>query len=48
MQTIKLENIKQGYSYIKYTKEDCFTWGGVAICDSCGEFMDEDVYLIFI
>lgn len=44
----KLEYTNKGYSYIKCTKEDCFSWGGMAICDSCGEFMNQDVYLIFI
>lgn len=23
----------KGYSYIKCTKEECFSWGGMAICD---------------
>lgn len=48
MKTVKLEHTKQGYSYIKCTKEDCFNWGGMAICDNCGEMMYDDVYLIFI
>ncbi len=48
MKIAKLEYTKQGYSYIKCTKEDCFAWGGMAICDSCGETMNEDIYLIFI
>ena len=43
-----LNYTKEGYSYIKCTKNDCFEWGGAAICDSCGEQMQNDVYLIFI
>lgn len=39
---------EQGYSYIKCKKEDCFNWGGLAICDSCGENIEDDVYLIYI
>ena len=48
MKTKRLEYTNKGYSYIKCTKEDCFDWGGMAICDSCGTPMFEDVYLIFI
>lgn len=48
MKIAKLGYTKQGYSYIKCTKEDCFSWGGMAICDSCGNFINEEVYLIFI
>ena len=47
MKKVKLNYTKQGYSYIKCTKEDCFNWGGMAICDNCSETMEE-VYLIFI
>lgn len=48
MKLSKLNYTKQGYSYIKCTADDCFDWGGMAICDDCGEIMEEDVYLIFI
>ena len=48
MKNKTLEYTKQGYSYIKCNTEDCFNWGGMAICDSCGERMEDDVYLIFI
>ena len=47
MKEVKLNYTKNGYSYIKCTKEDCFRWGGYAVCDSCGKDM-EDCYLIFI
>lgn len=45
---MKIEYTKQGYSYVRCTKDDCFKWGGMAICDSCNEFMQENVYLIYI
>lgn len=48
MKQAKLNYTKQGYSYIKCTKEDCFNWGGAAICDNCDELMEEEIYLIFI
>ena len=48
LKNAKLNYIKQGYSYIKCTADDCFDWGGMAICDDCGERMQDDVYLIFI
>lgn len=38
----------KGYSYIKCKRQDCLDWGGLAICDSCGKYMEDDVYLIFI
>jgi len=47
MKKVKLNYTKQGYSYIKATKENCYNWGGMAVCDSCNEEM-EDMYLIFI
>lgn len=48
MKKAKLNYTNNGYSYIKCTKEDCFDWGGMAICDNCGETMQEDIYLIYI
>lgn len=48
MQTKQLQYTDKGYSYIKCTKEDCFKWGGMAICDYCNKPMFEEVYLIFI
>lgn len=48
MKTVKLNYTKQGYSYIKCTKKDCYDWGGASICDDCNELMEEEVYLIFI
>lgn len=47
MKNKKIEYTNRGYSYIKCTKEDCLNWGGMAICDSCANFM-EDTYLIFV
>lgn len=44
----KLNYTKQGYSYIKCTKEDCFNWGGMAICDNCNKLMKEEIFLIFV
>lgn len=48
METKKLQYTDKGYSYVKCTKEDCFNWGGMAICDSCGKLMNEEVYLIYV
>lgn len=47
MKKVKIEYTKQGYSYIRCTKEDCFNWGGASICDDCNEPMEE-IYLIFV
>ena len=38
----------KGYSYIVCNRTDCLEWGGLSICDYCGELMDEPIYLIFI
>lgn len=48
MKIAKLEYTKQGYSYMQVTREDCFCWGGMSICDSCGKDMNEEIYLIFV
>lgn len=48
MKTKRLQYTDKGYSYLKCTKEDCFAWGGMAICDDCGKSMNDDVYLIYI
>ncbi len=48
MKLKKIEHTKQGYSYIKCTRQECFEWGGAAICDMCGKDMLDDVYLIYI
>lgn len=48
MKSRELLYTKQGYSYIKCTEQDCYEWGGAAICDDCGKHMAGDVYLIYI
>ncbi len=48
MKNIKLKYTDKGYSYIECTREDCFDWGGVGICDYCNKPMYKEVYLIFI
>ena len=48
MKKVKLNYTDKGYSYIKCTKEDCFNWGGMAICDDCNKPIMEDVYLVFV
>lgn len=48
MKKVKLNYTKQGYSYVKCTREDCLNWGGMAICDNCSKPMAEEIYMIFI
>lgn len=48
MKKVKLNYNRQGYSYLKCKSNECFDWGGLAICDSCGKRMHGDVYLIFV
>lgn len=48
LKRVKINYVNQGYSYVKCTKNDCFDWGGMAICDYCGEHMQGNIYLIFI
>lgn len=48
MKIRELNYTKQGYSYLKCTAQDCYEWGGAAICDDCGEHMTEEVYLVYI
>lgn len=48
MKRVLLHYTHTGYSYIKCDQEDCFRWGGYSVCDSCGQLMQDDVYLIYI
>lgn len=48
MKLKKMKYTDQGYSYIECTREECFSWGGAAICDYCNKNMFEKVYLIYI
>lgn len=48
MKKVKLNYTNNGYSYIKCTKDDCFNWGGMAICDNCNKTMMEEIYLVFV
>jgi len=48
MNNKKINYTKQGYSYIECDKQDCFNWGGAAICDGCGNNMNDKVYLIYV
>lgn len=47
MKKTKLFYTDKGYSYVKCTKEDCFSWGGLAICDDCSNNFEEG-YLIYV
>lgn len=33
----RIEYTQEGYSYIKVSRQECFDWGGYAVCDHCGE-----------
>lgn len=48
MQNKQLNYTDKGYSYVKCSNTDCFNWGGLGICDSCGRYIEDEVYLIFI
>lgn len=48
MKKVELKYIDKGYSYIECTKEDCYKWGGLGICNGCDKRMEDKVYLIFI
>lgn len=48
MKKAKLNYTKNGYSYIICTPEDCYNWGGAAVCDNCNKLMQKEIYLIFI
>lgn len=44
----KIKYTDTGYSYVECTREDCFNWGGICICDNCNEEIKDTVYLVFI
>lgn len=48
MKKVRLQYTKQGYSYIECTKEDCYSWGGLSICDDCNEKIEGKVYLVYV
>jgi hypothetical protein len=48
MKNKKINYTEKGYSYIKCNENDCYNWGGAAICDHCGKKMHNSVYLIFV
>lgn len=48
MKKVELKYTDKGYSYVECTKEDCYNWGGSAICDCCNEKIEGTVYLIFV
>ena len=43
----KIETTENGYYYAKVTEEECFNWGGLSVCDLCGNPFKEG-YLIFV
>ena len=47
MKKAKLKYTKQGYSYITCTKQDCFNWGGMAICDNCSAEMEDGKVTVY-
>lgn len=48
MEKKQIKYTDKGYSYVECTENDCYNWGGIAICDYCNEKMNEKIYLIFV
>ena len=38
----------QGFSYVDITLEDCLNWGGLGICNDCGEGPFKELKLIYV
>ena len=43
----EINKTPQGYMYAVVSKEDCYSWGGFAVCDLCGENFEKG-YLTFV
>lgn len=43
----KIEVTDNGYYYAKVTNKECLNWGGLSVCDLCGEPFNEG-YLVFV
>lgn len=44
----RLEYTPRGFSYIKVTPHEIFSWGGLCICNGCGKRKMEDMNLCFV
>ena len=44
----EIKYTNKGYSYVECTREDCFLWGGMCVCDDCSHKIEDTVYLIFV
>ena len=33
----QIKYTEQGYSYVPVTIQDCISWGGLGVCNSCGQ-----------
>ncbi len=44
----RIKYTEKGYSYIECNVEECLQWGGIGVCDYCGQFMKDKIYLIYI
>ena len=38
----------KGYSYVECTREECYSWGGMCVCDDCDHDINNVVYLVFM
>lgn len=45
----RIKETKEGFNYIEVTPKECLDWGGLCICNSCGEpNIFENSYLVFV
>ena len=45
----KIEYTERGFNFVKVTPIQNVSWGGYCVCNGCnGQFIDEDMYLIFV
>lgn len=42
-----LETTPRGFTYMPVTYQDCLSWGGFGVCDSCNQNMQYG-YLVFV
>lgn len=42
-----MQKTSRGFTYLPVTQDDCFSWGGFAICDHCNTPFEHG-YLVFI
>lgn len=45
----RVKYLSNGFNYVEITPSECFSWGGMCICNGCNkQVLDDNLYLVYV